>query len=115
MRKPDEEEEGPKRFGDEGKQRTDLGDHDEISSGRMKKGRLNNLPSLEGDSTAHEDEEDCGEGDDSQSSNLKEEHGDHLTQCRQILSDIDDDKTCDTDGRSGSEKGIDKTERTFGC
>jgi hypothetical protein len=45
----------------------------------MEKGRLNNLPSFEGNAPAHQYEEDRGERNDSQASNLKKENGDNLT------------------------------------
>ena len=112
--KPDEQERGSQGFGDEGKPENRFGDDDEISSRRMEKGRLNNLPSLEGNSPSHQDEEDRGEGDDSQSSDLKEEDGDHLPQRTQILSDVDDHQARHTDGRSGGKEGIDKTEISLG-
>jgi len=57
----------------------------------MEECRLNDIPSFEGDSSAHQDKEDRGEGDDAQSTDLKKEDSNDLTQYTQILSDVDHD------------------------
>ena len=108
--KPDEEKEGSKGFRDEGEPEDRLGNDDEIPSGGVKEGRLDNLSSLEGDPPAHQNEKDRGESDDPKASNLYEKHGDHLTQCGKVLRGIHHNKPCHTDGRGRGEEGIDKTE-----
>ena len=74
---------------------------------------MNNIPPFEGDPSAHQDKEDCGEGDDAKASYLEQEDGDHLAQCGQILPCIDHDKPCDADTRGGGKKCIYKTEMSL--
>ena len=74
---------------------------------------MNNIPSFEGDPPPHQDKEDRGECDDTQSTNLKKEDRNHLAQCGQILADIDHNKSCDADTRGGGKKCIYKTEMSL--
>ena len=78
LSKPNKQEEGPEGFEDEGEPENRFEDEKEISSRGMEKGRLNDLPPLERNSTSHDDEENRGEGNDPQASDLEEKNGDHL-------------------------------------
>ena len=79
----------------------------------MEKSGLHDLPPPEGDSPAHQDEENRGEGNDPQSADLEKEDGDDLAGKRKVFGDIDRGQAGYANGRIGGEKGIDKGQVTL--
>ena len=74
----------------------------------MQEGRLHNLPSLEGNPPSHHDEKDRGKSDDPQAAHLKKKDGDHLSEKRETLSNVDRGQPGYANGGSGCEKGVDE-------
>lgn len=74
----------------------------------MKERCLYNLSILERDPPAHDAEEECREGDDSQPADLEKKDRNDLTGNREVLPDIEHGKTCDANGGRGGEEGVDE-------
>jgi hypothetical protein len=74
---------------------------------------LDNFPLFEGDSPAHDPEEDYRKGNDSQSSDLKQDQAYDLTREGEVFAQVDTGQARHADCRGGRKQGVDKGKRRF--
>ena len=80
----------------------------------MQEGGLNDIPTFEGYTPAHQNKKNGRKGDDPQSADLKKDNGDNLAREGQVLPDIQHGQSRYTDRRCWGEQGIDKTKGVLG-
>lgn len=111
---PNEQKESPYGLDNQGRKEDGFQDEQKVPSGGMHVHGLNDFPFFEGDSSAHESEEENRKGDDPQSPDLKENQCDDLTDEGQIFSYVQNHKACDTHTGSRHEQSIDKSQWILG-